>query len=231
MVLLAMIFAAGVLHGLGPDHLAAITAFGAVAGRSFRRVTFFSLRFAAGHAVVVAAAALLAHFSRMALPLSWERGFDLTAAALLILTGIGLLIGLLTGHLAIHAHEHHHETGDHGHLHAHFGGQAAHQHRHGKLAFALGGLFALGGARSLLVIVSAAVAATVGESLVRIAAFALGIVFAMSAYGLLAGRVLERATHAAGAGRQRFVLRLVTGSVGLFCIAAGLLTLGERLHW
>lgn len=230
MVLLGMIFVAGVLHGLGPDHLAAITAFGAVAGRSFRRVTFFALRFAAGHAVVIALAGLTAHFSRMALPVSWERGFDLGAACLLILTGVGLLIGLLTGHLAIHAHEHHHESGEHRHLHAHLGGKSAHQHRHGKLAFTLGGLFALGGARSLLVIVPAAIAATVAQSVLRIGVFALGIVVAMSAYGLLTGTVLERATQAASPRRQLLFLRLATGGVSLFCIVAGLLTLGERLQ-
>jgi ABC-type nickel/cobalt efflux system permease component RcnA len=231
MLLLGMIFVAGVLHGLGPDHLAAITAFGAVAGRSFRRVTFFSLRFAAGHAVVIAVAALAAHFGRLALPLAWERGFDLGAGALLILTGIGLLVGLLTGHLAIHSHQHDHGAGEHQHLHAHVGGKADHQHRHGKLAFTLGGLFALGGARSLLVIVPAAIAATFGQSVLRIGAFALGIVVAMSVYGLLAGSVLERASQSAGAHRQRLFLRLATGGVSLFCIVAGLLTLGERLHW
>jgi ABC-type nickel/cobalt efflux system permease component RcnA len=231
MLLLGMIFVAGVLHGLGPDHLAAITAFGAVAGRSFRRVTFFSLRFAAGHAVVIAVAALAGHFGRLALPLEWERGFDLGAAALLILTGIGMLIGLLTGHLAIHSHQHHHDAGEHRHLHAHLGGKAHHQHRHGRLAFTLGGLFALGGARSLLVIVPAAIAATFGQSVLRIGAFTLGIVIAMSAYGLLAGSVLERAAQNAGAHRQRWFLRLATGGVSLFCIVAGLLTLSERLRW
>lgn len=230
MLLLGMIFVAGVLHGLGPDHLAAITAFGAVAGRSFRRVTFFSLRFAAGHAVVIALAALTAHFSRLALPASWERGFDLGAAGLLILTGIGLLIGLLTGHLAIHTHEHHHHHGEHRHLHAHLGGKDAHQHRHGKLAFTLGGLFALGGARSLLVIVPAAMAATLLQSVLRIGVFALGILLAMSAYGLLAGRLLEQTTRLASSRRQLLFVRLATCGISLFCIVAGWLTLSERLQ-
>ena len=54
-MLLLAIFVAGVLHGLGPDHLAGITAFGTSGGRDARRVVFFSTRFAAGHAVVIAA--------------------------------------------------------------------------------------------------------------------------------------------------------------------------------
>ena len=230
MLLLAMIFLAGVLHGLGPDHLAAITAFGAVVGRDFRRITFFSLRFAAGHAAVIAAAALLAHFGRMAMPANWERGFDLGAGGLLLLTGLALLVSLATGHLSFHAHEHHHGTGHHRHFHAHLGGGAEHRHGHGRLAFVLGGLFALGGARSLLVIVPVAVAQMM-VSLLRIAAFTLGIVFAMSAYGLLAGGVLQHFGEAADSPqRQRLAFHLATGGVGVFCIIAGLITLGERLH-
>ena len=233
MLLLAMIFLAGVLHGLGPDHLAAITAFGAIVGRDFRRITFFSLRFAAGHAAVIAAAALLAHFGRMAMPANWERGFDLGAGGLLLLTGLALLVSLATGHLSFHAHEHHHDTGHHRHFHAHLGSGAehGHGHGHGRLAFVLGGLFALGGARSLLVIVPVAVAQTVMVSLLRVAAFALGIVCAMSAYGLLAGGVLRHFGEATDSSqKQRLSFHLATGGVGVFCIIAGLITLGERLH-
>ena len=231
MLLLAMIFGAGVLHGLGPDHLAAITAFGAIAGRSFRRVTFFSLRFAAGHAFVICAAALLAHFGRMALPLAWERGFDLIAAGLLIVTGVALVLGLITGRLSIHAHGHHHDRGEHRHLHAHFVSTSEHQHGHGKLALLLGGLFALGGARSLLLIVPVALAQTFALSMLRIAVFTVGIVISMSAYGFMAGGFLSRVNEqGSNPRRQQLIFRLTTSSVALFCVVAGLITLSERLH-
>jgi ABC-type nickel/cobalt efflux system permease component RcnA len=231
MMLLAMIFLAGVLHGLGPDHLAAITAFGPMAGSRFRRLAFFSVRFASGHAVVICAAALLARFGRMALPASWERGFDLLAAALLIVTGLALVVGLMMGRLSIHAHEHHHGAGEHRHFHAHVSSQADHQHKHGGLAFLLGGLFALGGARSLLLIVPVALAPTFVSSMVRIAAFTLGIIVAMSAYGFVAGGFLTRANQEGGnPHRQRLIFRLTTASVALFCVIAGLITLSQRLH-
>ncbi len=230
-MLVAMIFLAGVLHGLGPDHLAAITAFGAMAGRSFRRVAFFSLRFAAGHAAVICAAALLAHFGRMALPASWERGFDLTAATLLIGTGLALVTGLITGRLSIHSHGHQHGAGEHRHLHAHFGGRTTHQHGHGKLAFLLGGLFALGGARSLLVIVPVALAQTFSASMIRVLAFTAGIVAAMSAYGFVAGHLLTRANQEGGTPqRQQLLFRLTTAGVAVFCIAAGWITFSQRLQ-
>jgi ABC-type nickel/cobalt efflux system permease component RcnA len=231
MLLLAMIFGAGVLHGFGPDHLAAITAYGAIAGRSFRRVAFFSLRFAAGHALVISIAALLAHFGRMALPLSWERGFDLFAATLLIVTGLIVAAALVTGRLSLHAHHHHHHGGDHEHLHAHFGNQAEHEHAHGSLAWLLGGLFAMGGARSLLLIVPVAVAQTLTISMLRIAAFTAGIVVAMSAYGLVAGNFLSRTERQTGnSPNQRLVFQITTACVALFCIVAGLITFSQRLH-
>jgi ABC-type nickel/cobalt efflux system permease component RcnA len=231
MLLLAMIFGAGVLHGLGPDHLAAITAFGAIAGRSFRRVAFFSLRFAGGHAVVIGGAALLAHYGRMALPMTWERGFDLVAATLLIVTGLVLSLGLITGRLSIHAHGHHHGEGEHRHVHAHLGSAAAHQHSHGRLAWLLGGLFAMGGARSLLLIVPVALAQTFAVSMLRIAAFTAGIVVSMAAYGFVAGGFLTRANQQAGnPQRQQLIFRLTTACVALFCIVAGLITFSERLH-
>jgi len=226
-MLLAMIFFAGVLHGLGPDHLAAITAFGAVAGRNFRRITFFSIRFASGHALVIAAAALAAHFGRTALPLAWERGFDLVAAGVLLLTGVVLLVALAMGKVSIHAHQHEHAGSVHAHLHAHFHHRAQHGHRHGKLAFLLGGLFALGGARSLLVIVPVALAATAATSLLRITAFTVGIAASMVAYGLAAGTMLGKTSESVS--NQRLFFRLSTAAVALFCIVAGLITLGQRL--
>jgi len=226
-MLLAMIFFAGVLHGLGPDHLAAITAFGAVAGRDFRRITFFSIRFASGHALVIAAAALAAHFGRTALPLAWERRFDLAAAGVLLLTGVVLLVALAMGKVSIHAHQHEHAGSVHAHLHAHFHHRAQHGHRHGKLAFLLGGLFALGGARSLLVIVPVALASTAAASLLRITAFTVGIAASMVAYGLAAGTMLGKTSESVS--NQRLFFRLSTAAVALFCIVAGLITLGQRL--
>jgi len=229
-MLLLTIFLAGILHGLGPDHLAAITAFGAVVGHDFRRVAFFSMRFAAGHAVVILAAAILAHFGRMAMPAAWERGFDISAAILLLLTGLAMFVGLITGHISVHSHEHHHGPGHHDHVHVHVTDPAQHQHGHGRLAFLLGGLFALGGARALLVIIPVALAQTMTESLVRIVAFALGIVVSMSAYGLIASGVLGRTQDVASPRRQLMVLRLTTAGVASFCVIAALLTLSERLH-
>lgn len=227
MALLGIIFLAGVMHGLGPDHLAAITAFGAAGGQSFRRISFFSLRFAAGHAAVIGAAGLAGFVGHGFLPVRWERAFDLFAGGLLVLTGVALLVGLATGRLALHSHEHEHAHGHHRHFHMHWLVARNHQHAHGTLALGLGALFALGGARTLLVVVPIVVSETALVSLLRVGAFTLGIALAMAAYGLLAGRAFARL--ASGQGSNLVLARLASVAIALFSIVAGLLTIFSRL--
>src|SRR2546423_11453119 len=163
-MLLALIFLAGVLHGLGPDHLAAITALSAMGGGATRLI-FFSTRFAFGHAAVIAAAGLAAHFGRGLLPAAWEVRLDVAAGSLLLLAGVATLAALAFGKVSIHSHVHSHPHAKgasaggpaHRHLHLHLFFRDAHRHGHGRLAAALGALFALGGVRGLLAVVPIAV--------------------------------------------------------------------------
>ena len=138
---------------------------------------------------------------------------------LLILSGAALLVGLASGRLTFHSHPHEHGGGAHRHFHAHLFGASQHRHRHGKLAATLGGLFALSGTRSLLAIVPAALAETALISFLRVGTFTAGIVLGMLAYGLVAGRALNRVERggapAAGA-RAAFALS------GVLCVAAGI---------
>jgi len=88
----------------------------------------------------------------------------------------------------------------------------------------------LGGARSLLVIIPVALAQTLSESLIRVSAFAIGIVISMAAYGLVASGLLGRTQDVASPKRQQMILRFTTAAVASFCVIAALLTLSERLH-
>jgi len=224
MFLLGAVFFAGALHGLGPDHLAAITACGAASGGQFRRLAFFSVRFAAGHAAVLLLAGLLASFGRIALPATWERGFELFAGWLLIAAGTALFAGLATGRIRIHAHGHAHGSRHHRHFHLHLFDQQRHEHAHGRLTVALGALFALGAARSLLAVVPVAMARTSAESMLLVATFALGIVCSMVAYGVLAGRMFARLSGVDGSGpASAGALRAASFATALFAVAAGLL--------
>jgi nickel/cobalt exporter len=219
-MLLAIIFLAGVLHGLGPDHLAAITALTAGGGGGARRLLYFSTRFALGHAGVLAAAGLAAHFFRVSMPAGWEHGFETATGWLLILSGAALLLGLASGWLTVHSHPHAHGGGAHRHFHAHLFGASRHRHAHGSLAATLGGLFALSGTRSLLAVVPAALAETALISFLRIGAFSAGIVLGMLAYGLVAGRALGRLEPAAG--RRGVPARAAFALSGVLCVAAGI---------
>jgi hypothetical protein len=218
MLLLGAIFVAGVLHGLGPDHLAAITAFGTAGGRDTGRVVFFSTRFALGHAVVIGAAGLLAKFGRLMLPAVWERRFDVATGGLLVVTGIVLLGALASGRISLHAHEHLHTPGKHRHFHLHWFGAQRHQHGHGSFAALLGAMFAVGGARGLLAIVPIALASTMLVSIVRIGAFVVGIIVAMVAYGLATQHLLSRT-------QSPFLLRASSYVAAIFCVVAGILVL------
>ncbi|HMK29200.1 MAG TPA: hypothetical protein VK473_05890 [Terriglobales bacterium] len=239
MFLLAAIFAAGLLHGVGPDHLAAITTFGFAVGHNFRRVVFFAVRFAAGHALVLGVAGLLGHFGRMLLSPSWERRFDLAAGGLLVFTGLLALWALITRRVKIHDHGHMHSAGHHDHYHLHLGRahaaagehrQEQHQHMHGGLAATLGVLFALGGTRSLLAVVPIAISQTLAVTMLRVSVFVLGIIISMVGYAFLTQRAFSRmAAKAESAGRAPRFLLASSYLLALFCIVAGLMTIHERL--
>jgi nickel/cobalt transporter (NicO) family protein len=215
MWILGAIFVAGVLHGLGPDHLAAITAFGTRGGNDTRRVVFFSTRFAFGHAVIIVIAGMLAKFGRVMMPPIWEHRFDAAAGWLLVLTGVALLAGLISGKFSLHVHEHDHHTGHHHHLHSHLVTPQKHEHKHGTFAAALGAIFALGGVRALLIVVPVAMAHTVAESILRIGAFVIGITVAMVAYGI----ATQKALTTFGGGSPRW-MRASSYFAAAFCIAA-----------
>ena len=83
----------------------------------------------------------------------------------------------------------------------------------------------------MLLIVPVALAETLTLSLIRVAAFTLGIVVSMAAYGLVAGRVLERAeTASITARRQELIFAITTSAIALFCVIAGIMTVAERLQ-
>lgn len=218
-MLLALIFLAGILHGLGPDHLAAITALGAASGAGARRLLFFSTRFALGHAVVLGAAGLATHYFRVIMPAGWEHGFEMATGWLLIGSGAAMLVALAAGWLTVHSHKHEHSHGEHRHFHAHLFGGREHKHAHGRLAATLGALFALSGTRSLLAVVPAALAQTALASLLRVGVFTAGIVAAMLAYGLVAGSALRRFEESGPASAPSRAAFALSGGL---CVAAGI---------
>ena len=242
MFLLLAIFVAGLLHGIGPDHLAAITAFGVAVEHDFRRVVWFAVRFAGAHAVVIVIAGILGHFGRDLLSPRLQQMFDIGAGGLLVLVGIAAFIGLLTGKIKVHQHLHSHHHHPHRHLHVHvlpeqakaWQHDHAHQgteHVHGGMAATLGVLFAIGGTRSLLMVVPMAIATSLSTTLLRVTILVLGIIVSMVAYAFITQHTFAvLARKANSVGHAPAFLKASSYVLAAFCIVAGMLTINENLH-
>ena len=219
--------ALGFLHGLGADHLMAIAALSLatpLGPARYARAFGLAVRFAVGHAVLLAVGSGLVLFFGWQIPVRFEQGGELVGGLLLI--ALGLVVGwmALSGRLYVHSHVH--DAGDQGahrHWHLHWGRQ--HSHRpsmHTVLPGVLGAVFAVSGLRALILSLplwNAAGGATHFWSLLfLVTIFALGILMSMSLFGIVLAHTLAN--------------RRMTGHVARFSAAAtalGSLALG--IYW
>ena len=171
------LFALGMVHALGPDHLAAITT---LAGPhpTRRRIVSVSGRFALGHTGVLLAASLLATLA----------GFLPSEGFIRIAETVGGLLLVALGALMLHSvWAHGHLLHEPAHQHGEQDSNAVHH------PWLWGGLLATSGTRSLILAIPAAAAAHSWWAPVLFAgAFGLGIISAMVVYGLLLGWGKER---------------------------------------
>ena len=225
-VLTGSMLALGFLHGLGADHLMAIAALSLatpLGPARYARAFGLAVKFAVGHAVLLACGAGLALFFGWQIPARFEQGGEFIGGCLLI--ALGLIVGWLTlsGRLYVHAHVHEDgHDGAHRHWHLHLGRQ--HSHRptiHTVLPGVLGAVFAMSGLRAL--ILSLPLWNTPGANhfwslLFLVAIFAIGILLSMSLFGIVLAHTLAA--------------RRMTGQVARFSAAAtalGSLALG--IYW
>ena len=219
--------ALGFLHGLGADHLMAIAALSLatpLGPARYARAFGLALKFAVGHAVLLAFGAGLVLFFGWQIPVRFEQGGEFIGGCLLI--ALGLVVGWLTWSKRLYLHAHAHEGGDrgaHSHWHLHLGQQ--HSHRpsiHTVLPGVLGAVFAVSGLRAL--ILSLPLWNTAGGAnhfwslLFLVTVFALGILMSMSLFGIVLAHTLAD--------------RRMTGHVARFSAAAtalGSLVLG--IYW
>ena len=219
--------ALGFLHGLGADHLMAIAALSLatpLGPARYARAFGLALRFAVGHAVLLAFGAGLVLFFGWQIPVRFEQGGEFIGGCLLI--ALGLIVGWLTvsGRLYVHAHVHDAgEQGAHSHWHLHLGRQ--HSHRpsiHTVLPGVLGAVFAVSGLRAL--ILSLPLWSSTGGAnhfwslLFLVTIFAIGILMSMSLFGIVLAHTLAD--------------RRMTGRIARFSAAAtalGSLALG--IYW
>ena len=219
--------ALGFLHGLGADHLMAIAALSLatpLGPARYARAFSLAVRFAVGHAVLLAFGAGIVLFSGWQIPVRFEQGGEFVGGCLLIV--LGLIVGWLTVSGRLYVHSHAHENGPqraHSHWHLHVGRE--HSHRpsvHTVLPGVLGAVFAVSGLRALILSLplwdTAGGATHVWTLLFLVSIFALGILLSMSLFGIVLAHTLSA--------------RRMTGHVARFSAAAtalGSLALG--VYW
>jgi len=226
MLLLTSALALGFLHGLGADHLMAIAALSmgrtgdAPAVRRARAMAV-AVRFAAGHALLLALGAGGLIVLGWSLPLIVERRGEMLGGVLLIVFGVIGLWSVATdrvyGHTHVQGHDHH------AHFHLHVGRRAKHPlpSAHSHLPTFVGAAFAVSSLRALTMLAPfghRVDTAPVATLLALIVVFAVGILLSMSLFGvafarLMSAPVVQRLGRAAGG-----VMAAASIALGVFWI-------------
>jgi len=179
------------LHAFGPDHLTAIAAFSI--GRQRKKVMLVTLGFAIGHGLSLYLFALLLS----ALPISEEllAYGDLIASAVIILMGLYLLYLVITNRIQVSKHQHEGKA----HIHIWFGKEHDHK-RHNErktglvswisASATIGMLMGMGGARGMLVSLSAISHQEVTAWMVL--SFTLGVALVFMIFGTLLALLNEQ---------------------------------------
>lgn len=226
LILLSTALGLGFLHGLGADHLMAIAALSVGPGGeapAIKRARAFSVavRFAVGHALLLAVGASALILLGWSLPLFVERGGELLGGLLLIVLGGVALWGVGAGRVYGHTHLHGHEHAPHWHLH--IGRRERHPvpGAHSHVPTLIGAAFAVSSLRALTLLApfgSRIGAAPLPMLLGLITVFAAGILLSMSLFGvafagLMTARVVARLGRAAGGA-----MALASIALGVFWI-------------
>ena len=197
-VLTGSMLALGVLHGLGADHLMAIAALSLatpLGPARYARAFGLAVRFAIGHALLLACGAALVLLFGWQIPAPVEQGGELLGGCLLIMLGVIVAWLTLSGRLYLHSHLH--DSGERAHSHWHLHVGRTHSHApliHTALPGVLGALFAVSGLRAL--VLSLPLWNTgdrmqhLGGLLFLITIFASGILLSMSLFGIVLAHTL-----------------------------------------
>ena len=129
MLLLTSALALGFLHGLGADHLMAIAALsmgtaGEAPALRRARAMGVAVRFAVGHALLLALGAGALILLGWSLPIMVERSGEMLGGVLLIVFGAAGLWSVATDRVYGHTHVQRHDH--HAHFHLHVGRRAQH---------------------------------------------------------------------------------------------------------
>ena len=208
LILISSALLLGFLHGLGADHLMAIAALtlapGAEAPAARRaRALGVAVRFAFGHALLLALGAGALVALGWSLPLVFERAGEMLGGILLVGLGAAGAWGVAAG--GVYGHTHPHARAEAPHWHLHIGRRDRHPlaAAHSHLPTLIGAAFAVSSLRALTLLPFGVGAAPLPILLGLIAVFAAGILLSMSLFGVafagvMSARIVARLGRAAG---------------------------------
>ncbi|HTG43304.1 MAG TPA: sulfite exporter TauE/SafE family protein [Verrucomicrobiae bacterium] len=215
MIALLSGLAAGAVHVIsGPDHLAAIAP---LAVANWRKALAIGFRWGLGHSSGVLFVGLLALVTRELLPLEALSGWAERFVGVLLI-GIGLWGLRRATKSRLHAHEHTHDGTTHLHYHAHGNAHTASQktaHQHTHTAFMVGTVHGIAGGSHFLGVVPALLLTSRIESMLYLAAFALGTVLGMIAFAGALGFASQKLQH------QPARYRLIASTASMMAILLG----------
>jgi nickel/cobalt transporter (NicO) family protein len=227
-VLISSALVLGFLHGLGADHLMAIAALSlGAAGETpaLQRARAFgvAVRFAMGHALLLALGAGGLVVLGWSLPLIVERGGELLGGTVLIVLGMIGIWGVVSGRVYGHSHRHGLERAPHWHLHV--GRQERHPPpaAHSHLPTILGAAFAISSLRALTMLApfgDGVASSSLPTLLMLIAVFGVGILISMSLFGVAFARVMSAAVAARLGRAAAVIMSAASIALGIFWIAA-----------
>ena len=175
-----------------------------------------AVRFAIGHALLLAAGAGALIVLGWSLPLAVDRGGEMLGGALLIVLGLLAIWGATQGGVYGHSHVHSNEPAAHWHLH--FGDRGEHPAaaHHSHIPTIMGAAFAVSSLRALTLLApfgEQVSGASVSLLLALVGVFAIGILISMSLFGVAFARLMS----------ARAVVRLGNTSAIIMAVASILL--------
>jgi hypothetical protein len=226
VLLLSTALLLGFLHGLGADHLMGIAALslgtgGTTATARRSKALGVAVRFAVGHAVLLALGAGALMLLGWSLPLWFERGGEMLGGVLLIVLGGVALWATATGRVYAHAHSHGQPASG---WHLHIGSQQGHPlvAAHSQLPTIVGAAFAVSSLRALTLLApfgDSVRSASLPMLLVLILVFAIGILISMSMFGVAFASIMSARIGARLGQVAAGATALASIGLGLFWIA------------
>jgi hypothetical protein len=216
----------GFLHGLGADHLMAIAALslgstGDSPAVQRAKAIGVAVRFATGHALLLALGAGALIVLGWSLPLMVERGGEVLGGTLLVIFGVLGLWATASGRLYGHTHQHRSEPAPHWHLHVGAPDRHPLPAAHSHLPTIVGAAFAISSLRALTMLApfgDSLEAASLATLLLLVAVFAVGILLSMSLFGVAFARFMSAAVAVRLGHAAAGIMSAASIALGVFWI-------------